>query len=54
MQFAARKIPSLNAVCASYMNLTLDFRLRWIPRARMQRDAIISPEGPSLSSIEIT
>jgi len=34
--------------------ITPDFRLRWIPRARMQRDAITSLEGPSLSSIEIT
>lgn len=45
---------ALNAACASYTGNLPGFRLRWIPRARMQRDAITLPGGPLLSSIEIT
>lgn len=46
MQFAARKTPSsgIRLWMRAHERATPSaFRLRWIPRARMQRDAITSP-----------
>lgn len=54
---AIRGTKSIISECSlriAHEPITSDFRLRWIPRTRMQRDAITSPEGPPLSSIEIT